>query len=396
MVAFLYIVTEHDSKRTLKGVLEKHCQKKLSNHTHVQRSGQFSMSDLTPLFRQCVNIVEAATKDSEKRDDGHSTAKRLPTSKVAEHFKINDTFLKECVEFRLLLSKLDQFVSEVQTHYLEVQDTVSRSDSLSIEDKNKIDEDFQAEIQQLFKKLKVLQHYERERQNRANSAIKARTSGSGWMGTIFGSGNDEEDDWVLFQATTSTHRTQILKSLNELTNNVGKKFEKLQVRRHKRERQLNLLNFQNLGEHEYDLNDFDVPSDEPYVINNSSIPPDEVEGIDQGSSSGYQLTQEQVQSLDAENQEFLALKTSQFQQVEKLRGSMMDIVKLQAELTFQLESQSEQIENLLDNQGQIELDVRMGNKSLTKATSRNKTGSRIIITTSIVLALLILFLDYIS
>ncbi|CAH2355651.1 syntaxin Ufe1p [[Candida] railenensis] len=360
------------------------------------------MSDLTPLFRQCVSIVEAATKEvtNEKEQHSKSTKKpnELPSSKVNEQFKINDTFLKECLEFRVLLSKLDQFVTEVRTYYLEVQDTTSRPDSLSIEDKNKIDEDFQAEIQQLFKKLKLLQNYERERQNRANSTIKARSAGSGWMGSIFGSGNDEEDDWVLFQATTSTHRTQVLKSLNNLTNNVNKKFEKMQIKRYQRERQLNLLNFQNLGEHEYDLDDFNVPSEEPYVINTSNIPPEELESMDRAGSpaSGLLLSQEQVQSLDAENQEFLTLKTNQFQQVEKLRGSMMDIVKLQAELTFQLESQSEQIENLLDNQGQIELDVKMGNKSLTNATSRNKTGSRIIITTSIVVALLILFLDYIT
>lgn len=358
------------------------------------------MSDLTPLFRQCVSIVESATKEVTNEKDQHQKSANkpnLPSSKVNEQFKINDTFLKECLEFRVLLSKLDQFVTEVRTHYLEVQDTTSRPDSLSIEDKSKIDEDFQAEIQQLFKKLKLLQNYEKERQNRANATIKTRSSGAGWMGSIFGSGNDEEDDWVLFQATTSTHRTQVLKSLNNLTNNVNKKFEKMQIKRYQRERQLNLLNFQNLGEHEYDLDDYNVLSEEPYVINANSVPPEELESMDRaGSPSGLLLSQEQVQSLDAENQEFLTLKTNQFQQVEKLRGSMMDIVKLQAELTFQLESQSEQIENLLDNQGQIELDVKMGNKSLKKATSRNKTGSRIIITTSIVVALLILFLDYIT
>lgn len=332
------------------------------------------MSDLTPLFKQCVNIVETSINEPSRKNNHQAV--------INQQYQINDTFLKECLEFRVLLSKLDQFVDEVRTHYLEAQDNtnLNASQSLSVEDKNKIDEDFQIEIQQLFEKLKLLQKYEQQRQTRANTTRSDKSS-SGWgISSIFRS--DEQDDLELFQATASAHRTQVLKSLNQLTNTVNKKFEKLQRQRHQRERQLNLLDFQNLGD------------DDEFVLDSASLPED----LDDVPLGGQQLllTEEQEKSLNAENQDLLTLKTNQFQQVEKLRNSMIDIVNLQTELTFQLESQSEQIENLLDNQGQVEIDVNMGNKSLSKATSRNKTGSRIIITTSIIVAILILFLDYIS
>jgi syntaxin 18 len=340
------------------------------------------MADLTPLFKQCVEIVESEPRQAAK-------APGAPASAAAhELFRINDTFVKECVDFRRLLAKLDAFIDNARTQYLEVHDGLdARSQALTVADKNKIDEDFQGELQQMFEKLKLLQRYEQDRRDKFVASRRGR-GGAGWLSAVFGS---DDDDLGLFQATAGTHRTQILRSLNELTTNVSKKWDSLQRQRHQRERQLNVLNFQDLGDGEL-LDAYLAPSVDPTGPAaewlEPQLPPEE--------QQQQQQQQQQLQaSLDAENQELVALKTNQFQQVEKLRNSMLDIVSLQAELSLQLETQSQQIDTLLENQGQVEIDVRMGNRSLTKATARNKTGSRIIITTSLVVAVLILFLDYI-
>ncbi|CAK7909615.1 syntaxin Ufe1p [[Candida] anglica] len=348
------------------------------------------MSDLTPLFQQCVSIVETSQLAGDSRKRKAARGDKENSSTKSSGFHIQDTFLKECLEYRVLLAQLDGFVTEVRPHYLEVHDqssVVRGNNALSIEDKNKIDEDFQFKVQQLYEKLKVLQTYEQKRRQ-----VEHSKKDKGMLSAIFGS--EQDDDMELFWTTIAVHRTQILKSLNELTNGVGKKFEQLQRKRFKRERDLNLLNFQNLNEGVGD--DLEVDMNTTSTSWKDYIDQEIQETEEDMPQETPGLSQQFLQELSQENSALLSLKETQLTQVEKLRTSMMDIVNLQTELSFQLEAQSEQIESLLDNQGQIEMDVRSGNQSLNKATSRNKTGSRIIITTSIVVAFLILFLDYIS
>lgn len=344
------------------------------------------MSDLTPLFKQCVSIVQDKFGDSIKED---YDLKQSRKDNSEDRYIIKDTFIKECIEFHKFLTDLKTFINEIKSPYLSISDESSygqANDSLTIDDKNKIDEELQYKIQQLYEKLKLLQTYEQKRQ----SAFPK--SSTGWIGSLFGS--DEQDDRDLFQTTISSHRTQILRSLNDLTNHVNKSFEALQRQRYGREKQLNLLNFQNLEE-DLDLNYYESNSGMNFVNDSEQL--DDQWDINQDEEiQEQQLTQEQIQELDSENQEFLNLKTNQLKQVENLHHSMVDIVNLQAELSYQLETQSEQIDNLMDSQSQVEIDVRLGNRNLDQATNRNKKGSSIIISTCITLGVLLLFLDYIS
>lgn len=344
------------------------------------------MSDLTPLFKQCVEIVQDKFGDSLKKD---YDSKKNRLDSTEDRYIIKDTFIKECIEFHGFLMNLKSFINQIKSPYLSINDESSygqADDSLSIEDKNKIDEEFKFKIQQLYEKLKLLQTYEQKRQ----SAIPK--SSTGWIGGLFGS--EEQDDNELFQNTVNTHRTQILRSINDLTNHVNKNFESLQRQRYRREKQLDLLNFQNL-EDDMDFN-YNEPYDGIHGVNGSEQLETQWDVDNEEDVSEQKLTQEQIQEFNTENQEFLTLKTNQLKQVENLHHSMVDIVNLQAELSYQLEVQSDQIDNLLDNQSQVEIDVKQGNRNLDKATNRNKKGSSIIISTCITLGFLLLFLDYIS
>lgn len=330
------------------------------------------MADLTPLFRQCVDIVskELGTKSS-------------PSVKPPS-FLVKDTFIRECDSMYGNLVQMAQFVGEIRPLYLQVNDEFSRFDKrvgsgLSIEDKNKIDEDFKVKVQQVYEKLKFLQSYERKR----TQVVESKQKSKGFISGLFSS---EEDPELAYDLTLSSHRTQILRFLSDTTKTVNTAFEKMQQKRHNREKQLNLLHFQNLNDDELEAVDayrqdyqFDVVEDEK-----------------QSASFQEELSQQQIQELKLENKELLTMKTNQFKQVEKLHNSMVDIVKLQTELTLHLETQAEQIDNLLDNQDQIDLDLRMGNRNLAKATDRNKRGSNLIVTTCFVLGFLILLVDYVS
>lgn len=301
------------------------------------------MTDLTPIFRQCVLIVEEANPVAQPRRRVHPT--------------INDTFIAELKQVHQHLVALQHFVSSVRPAYL------ATNDQASLEEKNATDEEFKLRSHQAYEKLKILQAYEKKRQ--AAAAESAKPKG------LLGFFDTSDDDSSLFVATIATHRTQILRHLTETANHVNKQFESMHAKRQRRERQLNSLNFQNLHD-DVDL-DFD---DEPEVYE--------------------PLTQAQIQEFDEENQQFLTLKTNQLEAVEKLHNSMVEIVNLQSELLFQLETQADQISGLLENQDQIDLDLKLGNKTLHKATHRNKRGANMIVSTCLVLGFLLLFIDYVS
>lgn len=336
------------------------------------------MSDLTPLFQQCVAIVQ---------QELGSSLKQSPEVPAVPYY-VEDTFIKECKDVYSNLVNLATFVGEIRSLYLQMSDEFSGNGlepqkELRVEDKNNIDEEFQLNVQKIYEKLKQLQAYEKKRTDYAASRKHRR----GLVLSLFGT--EEDDPETLYVAIVSTHRTQILRFLNETTKAVNLKFEKMQQKRTEREKQLNLLHFQNLDDEDTDAVDL-YRSEYQLDILQYEKEEDAFEAIES------ELSQQQIQELETENKELLTLKTNEFKQVEKLHHSIVDIVKLQTELTMHLETQAEQIENLMEGQDQIEIDLRMGNKNLSKATDRNKRGSKIIITTCIVLGFFILFVDYIS
>lgn len=332
------------------------------------------MTDCTPLFRQCVDIVS--------RDLLLDVVKTVAEKKP---YYVADTFMKECNEVYHNLVKLSTFIAEVRPLYLQTNDGLSSfkkdaKNALSLADKNKLDEEFKLKVQKVFEKLKYLQEYEQKR----NTLVDSKTKRRGLL-SVFSA--DDSDPVSVYYSTLFAHRTQILRFLGNTTLTVNSLFERMQRKRYDREKQLNLLHFQNLDDEEDDA--FPIPNE---FNSDFQVALEE----DAQSQAASQLSQQQIQELLKENEQFLAMKTNQFKQVEKLHHSMVDIVKLQTELTTHLETQAEQIQNLLDNQDQIAIDLRLGNRSLSSATNRNKRGSNLIITTCLVLGCLLLFVDFIS
>lgn len=344
------------------------------------------MTDLTPLFNQCVAIVQDELKPS-------------PRPASYPDFLLTDTFHKECRELYLHNQELNSFLHKIKQPYLAIDDN-----GLSVDDKNQLDEDFQIKLQALYEKLKMLQAYENKRQ-----AIPKKN----WVSSLFG-----DDEKEVYFVTVSQHRTQVLKFLSDCLNGTSKRWRGMAGQRQVREKQMSLLNFQNLEE------EF---TEGPFIEGHRPEMEGAVQGMDlqgqnmdlaldlgmdlglNGTSTGMDLSLNGsdpsapggtegvlVQELESENQAFLTQKTNQLKQVEKLHTSMVDIINIQTEITYQIENQSHQIMNLIDNQDQINLDLSAGNKKLTSATGKNKRSANIIIVTSVVLGLMILFMDYVN
>lgn len=338
------------------------------------------MTDLTPIFTKCVEIVAKELPQLPKQS--RASANESP-------FVISDTFTKDCGEVYENLLRLSAFVAQIKPLYLQNNDEQSQygeaTKRLTAEEKNGIDEEFRLKVHQINEKIKMFRSYEKKR----NELFESLKKGHGFVSSIFAS--EQEDDATLYNNTLTTHRAQMVLFLNKTIHTCNLSFEKMQRQRYERERQLNVLDFQNLD----DTDDLDVynsyKSDFKMEVIDQANPHQDVALVNLEA-----ISEELLQELTQENQELLLSKENQFKQVEKLHTSMIDIVKLQSELTMHLETQGEQIGNLIDNQEQVELDLRQGNKTLTKATDRNKRGSNLIVATCIILGILLLLIDYVS
>ncbi|EMG47650.1 ER membrane fusion/vesicular trafficking t-SNARE integral membrane protein, putative [Candida maltosa Xu316] len=276
------------------------------------------MTDLTPLFKQCVDIVQSEYKSS-------TPQKHIPQPP----YILEDTFLKESREFFQVLTNLNQFIDEIKSDYLAITDDThsssKNSGSLSMEDKNKLDEEFNYKVQAMYKKLNHLESYETKRQDLIPQTSKTNTSSSGWFGFL---NDDEPSDQDVYYETVFSHRKQILRFLMDSLNNINRKFESIQSKRRARERQLNLLNFQNF--------DDDDDDEEDEVINGGGVDYRTLDQIQQTpeylDDADEVFDQQQLQELELENQEFLNMKTNQLKQVEKVQKSIVDIINIQNEL----------------------------------------------------------------
>ncbi|CAI5760230.1 unnamed protein product [Candida verbasci] len=311
------------------------------------------MADQTPLFKQCINIIQSEIK----------TAQIKPIEQP--NYIIKDTFLKECFELYQILTNLNQFINEIKLNYLALND----DKGLSTIEKDNIDEELQVKIQQTYKKLTYLENYESKRNELINKH-------SNWT-SIFGGKSDQS----IYFETLSSHRNAMLKFLMECVNYVNSKFTNIQNKRHVRERQINSLNFQNIDEEEEEMDDVQITN---------------LESLEVERSGESYFSQEQLQELETENKEFLHMKTNQLKQVEKVQQSIMDIINIQNELSFKLQSQGDQISNLIDVHSQVEMEVKSGNKQLNQATKKNKRSANLLVMLCFILGILLVIIDYIK
>ncbi|RMZ85969.1 hypothetical protein DV737_g23, partial [Chaetothyriales sp. CBS 132003] len=178
--------------------------------------------------------------------------------------------------------------------------------------------------------------------------------------------------------TTRGFRDGVLWYLsNRLERAVRVQQEMVQVRlERERQRQMSVL---------YDKSNRDVrlPSDSSTLIGGSDGTRD--------PEPGAPLSPEQMQLFEEENRGLLEHVNDQLARVTQAEKSMREISSLQQTLASQLSVQSDTINQLVEDAGKTDENVRRGNRELQRATARSSTAKSVFWATTALCSFLVVW-----
>lgn len=343
------------------------------------------MQNLTPKFKKYVFFIEEEFKDQiDKKLNEKETNKKIK-------FNINDNFNCETKEFYSFLIYLKKIITDLRDEYLAFSDEPNsqlKSKLILGIDQDEFDHEFSFGIQKMYEKLKFLQSYEIKRK----SIIQQKTDK--WINSLF---NNKSSEKKIFLETINIHRTSVLKYLNNSLNSIRKEFETIKNKRQNRTKNLNQTNF--YIDHIDSLYN-EVMKKEKVQVSKNEIS-DFNYNINDNDSTQFTykntiVSQQQINDLETENKNLLKDKLNQVNQVKQLHNSMNEIIKLQNEISFQLDSQESKLFDLKKSHDEIETNVSQGNIFLRKSKSKNKRSANFIIFLSIFMGFLLLIIDYLS
>lgn len=328
------------------------------------------MSDLTVLFQNCVHIYEQTgdirTKSARKTANDEN--------------KPQDTLLKEALEVSKFLSHILKFIKSVRKPYL-LSSTVSRQnqkedESLTEDQKDKIDEEINLQLHKISQKIKFLETYE---DKHYQNMIQNRTLPSYLGKKMMHSHRVEEQE--LYEDTMRRFKKQVLTYLTMSLKETSTSFMEMKQQRLSKKREIQKSNFfaDSLLE-ENEIEDDHVSEDEQAEEPNESFPP---------------ASSQQLQILEQENTELLlANKNKELAKAKSLENSIMDITGLINEISLQLSDQSSAISQMMDNHEDVLQDVKLGNLELLKTRDRNSKSTKSIVTIIMALSIFLLVVDF--
>lgn len=329
-----------------------------------------NMTNLTPLFREYVTIIE-------KNDDQQAVGHQDEVWHVKQ-YEIKDSFMKECCQLLNLLLELRKVLKMAEPQYMGEKD-------MTEDEKDDFDTEFRLQLHQYFQKFKLLEKYEQERQFLVSEKVlKPNTHG---LNLFKSDGYDSKI--ALYHNSNNEFRSGVLRSLSMLLNTVSALFSSMQQERLAAQRKFETL----------DLNS--TPDELNEILSISSVSQSKAVETAQEELKAYEdtiskLTQEQVQMLETEHEELLTQKNEQLKKIETINKTILDIVSLQSDISVNLQAQSQNINSILDSQDDIDINIKEGNKQLTKAKRSAGRAAKMTTIVAIILGVLILFLDYIG
>lgn len=349
------------------------------------------MTNLTSLFKKYVDIIEEENQVDQKLQIGNVEKKK---KSEVEQYSLKDSFVKECYD-------LFAFIKELRKVLIKIAPEYEKDDfNMTEAEKDEFDTEFRLQFQQYVQKFKQLEKYEQDRQKIIGQRFISEDAGV--MNQFFKSGDKESI--ANFHRTNNRFRLGVLQSLNLWINTVSSQFTSMQQDRLITQKKFELLDF-NAGVHspptfsKDPLTNIDGKELEKTlsisILDNLKNDPvhDEVKRYEETVSK---LTQEQLQLLETEHEELLNQKNEQLQNIEKINKTIMDIVSIQSELSTHLQSQSQNINTMLDNQEEVEINIIQGNKQLDRAKKSASRSAKMIKYIAILMGILILILDFVS
>lgn len=333
------------------------------------------MPDLTPLFFELV---------------GPSA----PRKRLTKH-----AFDQESDSVAASIAELDTFLTSIRPAYLSIHTRkAGRSESelqralrygarseseplsgstthMTDKQRDEVDYETKAAIQNITRKIRALERWEEERQTR-NSAGQS----GGWITSLM---KDPLQEGV--ENTVGKHRDAVLWYLNDRLRSVSELQQSQQETRVNRQLEKSRSMMHN------------VRKEGGFKGANAGI-----KGVGAGaddektdfSSLGSDIAPELLQQLESEHAELLDELQGKLGKVHEAEKSLYEIAEMQNELTMHLAAQTDKIQQLMNDANQTSVDVGDANKNLESAKSRNRKASRMIIGVSLFLALLLLFYDY--
>ncbi|CCD22479.1 Ufe1p NDAI_0A03220 [Naumovozyma dairenensis CBS 421] len=360
------------------------------------------MTDLTPVFQKYINIIKSEYPERVHKLPADAHSKQLKSKSALQ---LKDTFIKECYDLLNCLIELKKILSSIESQYK------SDVDMTELE-KDDFDTDFRLQFQKYIQKFQLLEKYENERQNLINERVINPHKSNLSLGNLFhihgSSASDDASSIISFHVTNNKFRLGVLQSLNLLIGVVSSKFTAMQQDRLESQRKFELFDF-NSGIHTSSnineqiitpatstIDTNDIVSATSLTVSQSNPVETVQDEVKLYEDTVSKLTGEQLQILQSEHEELLNDKNDQLAKIEKINKSIMDIVSVQTDLAAHLQIQSQNINNILDNQDDIEVNIRQGNKQLNKAKKAAGRTAKLTTYLAIFFGILILFLDYIS
>lgn len=345
------------------------------------------MPDLTNLFHKYVAVVD----ETSERLTGESDQKK----RDIDFDTLRDTFIPECKDLSKCLRELTKVLLQVEPAY----NDLDGHDSMSDQDKDTFDTEFRLQLQKYVTKFKQLETYETEREAVIDKNILQHNS---HVSTLI-HGQKKKERLVQFHKTNNQFRNGVINSLNIIIKNMSSRFLTMQQDRLINKKKFDSLDFNaeidgNSEHQDTPFNIQELSATSPISIETSKSQfvesvQDEVKTYEDTIS---RLTQEQLQTLQMEHEELLNAKDEQLNNVKKINDTILDIMSLQTELSQHLQVQSQNINTMLDNQDEIESNITRGNKQLKKAQRSASQSAKMITYMAILMALFILFVDYIN
>lgn len=326
------------------------------------------MTNLTSVFREYVGIIE---------EDGSRKREEQADDLDAKQYVSKDSFIKECQQLLRLLIELRKVLKSVEPKYMGDQD-------MTESDKDDFDTEFRLQFHQYVQKFKLLEDYEHRRQQMVTEKFLTPQA---HMMHLFQGGTDAK--LSLHHHANNDFRSGVLKSLSMWLNIVSSQFSTMQQERLVSQRKFETMDLNaGLGEPEDPVSVSSVS--QSHLVETTQ---DEVKTYEDTISK---LTQEQLQMLETEHEELLHHKNEQLKKVEKINETILDIVSLQSDISANLQVQSQNINSILDSQEDVDLNIKEGNKQLTKAKRVAGRTAKMTTFFAIILGILILFLDYVG
>ncbi|EHN00241.1 Ufe1p [Saccharomyces cerevisiae x Saccharomyces kudriavzevii VIN7] len=346
------------------------------------------MSNLTSIFQKYVAVIDETRKEQDERNE-HIKEEGQEDLRNSDEIReiVNDSFIKECAKLLKFLIELNRVIKEIEKNYM---DDLNMTDA----EKDEFDMECRLQIQQYFKKFEFLENYEMERHSLLLKKFQSKPHK--WSNLLSNKNNNGKQVTHPqdFEKGVHEFRLGVLRCLNLWIKYVSSKFTTIQQERLISE---NKMNFNSTPVPTLSNNADDLSADAIDISVSQSAPvetvQDEVKHYEETISK---LTQVQLQVLETEHSELLNQKNEQLKKVETINKTILDVVNIQNELSNHLTVQSQNINLMLNNQDDIEVNIKKGNKELRKAKRAAGRTAKMTTYGAIAMGIFILLLDYVS